>query len=656
VAIWFPVAVAHAVIVALLIWAAYGFRYEAMKGAVSGRDRLYTFSPPPPGVDAWSHEVVGLGAIGRVIAWFRQHGLLPEAYLYGLVSTQKHIQEVPVFLNGEIHADGCWYFLPYCFAVKTALPLLALLLLALWGGGAAKARRQHVEGVAHRFSGGGANSATIASPTAEAMGHPDPAAEAMGHPDCGDGLSHTISRWRAIGQGAYRTAPLWSLLLVYTVFAIGSRVSLGHRHLLPIYPVLFIFAGRAVIWLRSPRPLAGWAALSAAGLFIGASLSVWPDYLAYFNYAAGGPADGYKHLVDSSLDWGQDLPGLRRWLDRQMGAAGKRAAAGSRPPVYLAYFGTGSPGFYGIRARTLMRYPGWDAPWASPLSGGIYCISATLLQQFHLMPVSKWTPALEACYQELDRGTPASRPNPSTRGAGSAGPAGLSGAELGLYLRLRFARLCACLRQRSPDHEIGHSILIYRLTDDDVRQALEGPPAESEPDSVHQLRDLAEWCFAGGCLRSAGVLYGEWARRLESLGPNPERADGMANYAACLASSGREADAVQAIRQGLRCDPNHVGMNTQLAWLLAGSRSDALRDGPEALRRATKAVEETGGRQPMVLASLAAAYAELGRFEEACRHAQDALRIAQDKRMTVPARQIAAQLELYRSGKPYRAL
>ena len=74
-----------------------------------------------------------------------------------------------------------------------------------------------------------------------------------------------------------------------------------------------------------------------------AALWIAPHYLAYFNPVGGGPDNGWHHLVDSSLDWGQDLPGLKRWLDRQQ----------TKSPVFLSYFGTGDPAYYHIDAQRL---------------------------------------------------------------------------------------------------------------------------------------------------------------------------------------------------------------------------------------------------------------------------------------------------------------
>ena len=93
----------------------------------------------------------------------------------------------------------------------------------------------------------------------------------------------------------------------------------------------------------------GWAAVD--------SLRTWPNYLAYFNQLAGGPRNGYKHLVDSSLDWGQDLPGLKKWLDANDPVIddGRKEAQRKRP-VYVSYFGTGDLSAY--RIDHVQRLPG----------------------------------------------------------------------------------------------------------------------------------------------------------------------------------------------------------------------------------------------------------------------------------------------------------
>ena len=128
------------------------------------------------------------------------------------------------------------------------------------------------------------------------------------------------------------------------------------------------------------------------------SVIMWPDYLAYFNLLAGGPKYGYRHLVDSSLDWGQGLKELKTWLHRH--------PEDSRDPgrVYLSYFGTARPEYYGIRARHLLFFfPRNQRPFIpQPLTGGLYCITASMLSGVYTVPlVGRWNESFEAEYRRL---------------------------------------------------------------------------------------------------------------------------------------------------------------------------------------------------------------------------------------------------------------
>lgn len=106
-------------------------------------------------------------------------------------------------------------------------------------------------------------------------------------------------------------------------------------------------------------------------------MSVHPHYLAYFNELAGGPRSGYRILVDSNLDWGQDLPGLAAWMKKN-----------AVPRIKLLYFGTADPDHYGIACD---RLPGYQPPPPSTLvhevkPGDLVAVSATHLQGVYLEP------------------------------------------------------------------------------------------------------------------------------------------------------------------------------------------------------------------------------------------------------------------------------
>jgi hypothetical protein len=107
------------------------------------------------------------------------------------------------------------------------------------------------------------------------------------------------------------------------------------------------------------------------------TLRVHPHYLAYFNEIAGGPARGYHYLVDSSLDWGQDLKGLKVWLDAHGVAR-----------IKLSYFGSADPAYYGLDAEmlpsTMSPRPARVTRDVSP--GDVLAVSATNLQGVYLEP------------------------------------------------------------------------------------------------------------------------------------------------------------------------------------------------------------------------------------------------------------------------------
>ena len=126
-------------------------------------------------------------------------------------------------------------------------------------------------------------------------------------------------------------------LLFFVCFSLG-KVQIGIRYVLPAFPFLFIFAS-SLARLASRRARVLIVLLLAA--HAAAAVRACPDFIAYFNAIAGGPARGYRWLADSNLDWGQDLPALGRWI----------AANHVADPVYLVYFGTAEPQFYGVRYR-----------------------------------------------------------------------------------------------------------------------------------------------------------------------------------------------------------------------------------------------------------------------------------------------------------------
>jgi hypothetical protein len=118
----------------------------------------------------------------------------------------------------------------------------------------------------------------------------------------------------------------------------ASRMQLGVRYVLPAIPFLILFASQAVQWIDFKfSPVRGTTTIVFA-LWMLLSIRYHPEHLAYFNELAGGPLGGREHLLDSNLDWGQDLRQLQQYL-RDRG----------NPEIGLAYFGTVPPTSLGIR-------------------------------------------------------------------------------------------------------------------------------------------------------------------------------------------------------------------------------------------------------------------------------------------------------------------
>ncbi len=139
-------------------------------------------------------------------------------------------------------------------------------------------------------------------------------------------------------------------LVLLLVFSFGGRLHIGVRYLLPVLPFLFVGISRVFAGLRIP-PVDARSALVAAstlGLAVSAALAQ-PEPLSYFNVLAGGARGGERWLIDSNLDWGQDLYRVRPYME-----------AHGIPRIGLLYFGHVDPGLYGIEYQlpTAGRRPG----------------------------------------------------------------------------------------------------------------------------------------------------------------------------------------------------------------------------------------------------------------------------------------------------------
>jgi hypothetical protein len=241
--------------------------------------------------------------VAAVANWFDDHLLLPNTYTQGLILSQVKIQHRSAYLAGKFSRTGWWYYFPAAFLVKTPLTILFLFI-------------------------------------------------------CGLAL---LMKERA--QNKSDAVFLWLPPAIFLGTAMTANLNIGVRHILPIYPFVLLLAGVTLKAIRVKwRPIFLLAPVTLAALELA---TVYPHCLAFFNQAVGGPRNGDLVLLDSNLDWGQDLKPLKRWMD-----------ANRIQHINLSYFGTADPAYYGINCTSLLGSPAFmDVQIAEPRLPGYVAVS-----------------------------------------------------------------------------------------------------------------------------------------------------------------------------------------------------------------------------------------------------------------------------------------
>jgi 4-amino-4-deoxy-L-arabinose transferase-like glycosyltransferase len=205
----------------------------------------------------------------------------------------------PSYFYGQYSRDGWWDYFLVAFVIKTPVGSLALIAAALLAAAAGE----------------------------------------------------TLTR----RQAAYLLLPV----VVWLIATSFGAINVGLRHVLPVYPFLFVVAGS----LATVRLSKHWLIPVLVGLpLLGTAVSALrlaPHPIAYFNELVGGPEKGHKYLSDSNLDWGQDLKGLKTYLDRE-----------GVSMVYLAHYNVAPPAVYGIRYQYLPAFGPLGPPPLATLPSG----------------------------------------------------------------------------------------------------------------------------------------------------------------------------------------------------------------------------------------------------------------------------------------------
>ena len=204
----------------------------------------------------------------------------------------------------------------------------------------------------------------------------------------------------------------------------------------------------------------------------------------------------------------------------------------------------------------------------------------------------------------------------------------------------------------APSFAAGHYQLGRAL-----RAAQRHPEAASELAlAVRHSPDLAEarYLLAVDLVRRSNRLDEGIAHLERVVVERPEFAPARIDLALALMARGDRAAAARASRAALRLAPDSLAVANNLAWILATHPDPRERSGAEAVELAERLRRATGGERPEVLDTLAAAYAEARRYDDATATARDALAMLRDARRDDLARELERRLRLYEQGRAYR--
>jgi hypothetical protein len=220
----------------------------------------FRFAGRANGAATWANERIPESkslVATHVIPAFEKSHILPEAYLKGFqdILVDPEVIPRPVFLLGNVYRGGRWYYFPLAALIKFSAISLIFGVAACF---------------ARRF-------------------------------------------WRA------RAREFLFLVVPPAIFfaaSCDSDLNMGIRHILPVLPFVILF-GAAGTWALVSQRRHGWiVCVVGLALHCASSLHAFPNYIAYSNEFWGGPANSYKYLADSNVDWGQSMKEAKRYLDR----------------------------------------------------------------------------------------------------------------------------------------------------------------------------------------------------------------------------------------------------------------------------------------------------------------------------------------------------
>ncbi|MFL6516366.1 MAG: tetratricopeptide repeat protein [Chthoniobacterales bacterium] len=200
-------------------------------------------------------------------------------------------------------------------------------------------------------------------------------------------------------------------------------------------------------------------------------------------------------------------------------------------------------------------------------------------------------------------------------------------------------------RQLKPDPE-AYNNLGFAL-------ATEGKLPEATQDFEEALHLKPDYSEAYNNLGLDLALQGKLSEAVQdcqrAVQLKPDYAEAHNNLGFAFAGEGKLPEAVQEYERAIRLKPDYLEAMNNLAYLLATSRDSTLRNGEKAIALSVRANQLTNGGNPVVLGTLAAAYAEAGRYPEAIETANRAIRLARDRGNSNLVSTLESQLEIYKA-------
>jgi len=261
---------------------------------------------------------------------------LPKNYVRGIDVQRRDFENFgrPSYLRGEFRDTGWWYYYLYAMAIKVPLGTWLLALLVVF---------------------------------TKCSSH-------SGGTDTIESVLPTMSDGTCSGKnGLFSRDCLTLLLPPLTILAlVSSQTGFSHhsRYVLPVYPFFFVWVSQIGELLIARKRSIATVALCALVWSLTSSLTTYPHTLSYFSELVGGPRRGHNHLINSNLDWGQDLWKLKRWLKDHQDR-----------PLRMAYYGYFDAAAIGLQF-SLPPSRSNSQQKSIVLSPGLYAVSVNFLRGF----------------------------------------------------------------------------------------------------------------------------------------------------------------------------------------------------------------------------------------------------------------------------------